>query len=78
MPTSTEPPSATGWAAKAVTVVSWRVWKYVELGYKVVDRIILPFGFLALATGVITYARFFVGLSRRPPLKIHECDSPDA
>lgn len=78
MTTSAEPPSATGWAAKAVTVVSWRVWKYVELGYKVMDRIILPFGFLALATGVITFARFFVRLSLQSPLKMNECDSPNA
>lgn len=34
--------------------------KYVDIGYKVVDRIILPFGFIALVTGVATFAGFFV------------------
>lgn len=66
MPTTTEPIAATGWAGKAAVVVSWRVWKYIEVGYKVVDRIIMPFGFIALATGVITYARFFVRPHRDP------------
>lgn len=34
--------------------------KCVDIGYKVVDRIILPFGFIALVTGVATFAGFFV------------------
>ncbi|PKS10874.1 hypothetical protein jhhlp_002631 [Lomentospora prolificans] len=32
-----------------------RVW------YNVVDRIILPFGFVAICTGIVTYGRFFEG-----------------
>lgn len=45
---------------KVAQLVSCSIWKYVDVGYKVVDRIILPFGFVALATGFITFARFFV------------------
>ncbi|OAA73758.1 putative domain YCR061W, C-terminal [Cordyceps fumosorosea ARSEF 2679] len=47
--------------AKLTGVASHKIWKYLELGYKVVDRVILPFGFIALTTGIITFARFFEG-----------------
>ncbi|KAJ3499778.1 hypothetical protein NLG97_g78 [Lecanicillium saksenae] len=47
--------------AKAAQTLACGVWRYFELGYKVVDRVILPFGFIALATGVVTFARFFEG-----------------
>ncbi|TQV98331.1 integral membrane protein [Cordyceps javanica] len=42
-------------------IVSHKLLKVLELGYKVVDRVILPFGFIALTTGIITFARFFEG-----------------
>ncbi|KAM0411218.1 hypothetical protein ACHAPD_009419 [Fusarium lateritium] len=38
-----------------------RVWKYLDIGHKVVDRIILPFGSIAIATGIATFGRFFEG-----------------
>lgn len=43
-----------------IKVVSSRVWKYLDFGYKVVDRIILPFGFIAYTSGIATYGRLFV------------------
>lgn len=68
MPTSGESSRlASGWARRVVAVVSCKVWRYIDLGYKVIDRIILPFGFIALATGIITYARFFVSSHQSPP-----------
>lgn len=47
---------------KLTRVVSGRVWKYFDLGYKAVDRIVLPFGFIAFTTGIVTYGRLFVSL----------------
>ncbi|KAL6877241.1 hypothetical protein HDV57DRAFT_139197 [Trichoderma longibrachiatum] len=48
-------------ALMALKVVSSRVWKYIEFGYKTVDRIILPFGFIAYITGIATMGRLFEG-----------------
>ena len=62
MPTSLQSPRLSSFASKLHTAVSLRAWKYIDLVYKIVDRIILPFGFIAFATGIITYARFFVRL----------------
>ncbi|KAJ6439962.1 integral membrane protein [Purpureocillium lavendulum] len=57
--------AASGWAAaKAATIMSSVVWRYLDLEYRVSDRIILPFGFIALTTGIIAFGRFFVS---RPP-----------
>jgi hypothetical protein len=53
-------------ATKATRVVSSRIWACLDLTYRVTDRIILPFGFIALTTGVITFGRFFVS----PPLTV--------
>lgn len=44
----------------AIKVLSSKVWKYIDFGYKVVDRIILPFGFIAYTSGIATYGRLFV------------------
>jgi hypothetical protein len=55
-------PSHKGFLASYATkAVSFRVWKYVEYGYSAVDRVILPLGFIALTTGIVTWARFFEG-----------------
>jgi hypothetical protein len=37
-----------------------RPWKIFDIAYNTVDRVILPLGSVALATGVVTYGRFFV------------------
>lgn len=50
------PTSTAAWVAGS------RVWHYVSIIYSIIDRIILPFGFVTLATGLVTYARFFVSL----------------
>ncbi|KAG8666939.1 hypothetical protein FPOAC1_011761 [Fusarium poae] len=42
-------------------ITTSRVWKYLGIGCKVVDRIILPFGSIAIATGIATFGRFFEG-----------------
>lgn len=47
-----------------------QLFKSFTLLYKVVDRIILPFGFIALTTGIITFARFFVCSRGLAPLEI--------
>jgi hypothetical protein len=44
----------------AIKVLSSKVWKYIDFGYKTVDRIILPFGFIAYTSGIATYGRLFV------------------
>jgi hypothetical protein len=41
--------------------ISTRGWKALLLGYNTVDRTILILGSVALATGIITWARFFEG-----------------
>jgi hypothetical protein len=67
MPTSPQSPAMTRCTSKLqVAVSSRRLWKYVNLMYKLVDRIVLPFGSVAFATGIITYARFFVRLRLVP------------
>lgn len=64
LPLSTLAPKS-AWVSRAAKVVSSRVWKYLAITYKVIDRIILPFGFVAFATGVITCGRFFVSSPSR-------------
>ncbi|RSL81972.1 hypothetical protein BHE90_007332 [Fusarium euwallaceae] len=55
------PATKGAFARHASKVVASRVWKYLNIGRQVIDRIILPFGFVALATGVVTFGRFFEG-----------------
>lgn len=49
-----------GLVARLAGSISTRAWKILLLGYNIVDRTILPLGFIALTTGIVTYARFFV------------------
>lgn len=55
-------PNAQSSFAKVVGKISTRGWKVLLLGYNTVDRTILILGSIALATGIITWARFFVSL----------------
>ncbi|KAJ9419357.1 hypothetical protein QL093DRAFT_2360718 [Fusarium oxysporum] len=48
-------------AIQTANIDTSRIWRYLYIGYHVVDRIILPFGFIALATGIATFSRFFEG-----------------
>lgn len=41
-----------------------RVWKSILNMYGIVDRIILPFGFVAFTTGIVAFARFFVSADK--------------
>lgn len=78
MPTSVQSSERPAWTGKAAVVVPWTLWKYVKLGCKVIDRIIMPFGFVAFATGIITYARFFVRLHHSPFITRRTCQDPPA
>jgi hypothetical protein len=49
------------WTRRAVAAVSSKVWAYFTVAYRLIDRIILPLGFIALASGVATLGRFFEG-----------------
>jgi hypothetical protein len=52
---------------KVASFCSLKTWKYIEFGYRAVDRIILPFGFVAFTTGIVTYGRLFVSpLASKP------------
>ncbi|KAM7197181.1 Protein of unknown function (Ytp1) domain containing protein [Naviculisporaceae sp. PSN 640] len=46
---------------KIASKISSRVWNVLMFGYNVVDRTSLVLGFVALATGIITFGRFFEG-----------------
>ncbi|OAR01334.1 hypothetical protein LLEC1_07634 [Akanthomyces lecanii] len=46
---------------KNTRILSHSIWQYVEMGYKLADRVILPFGFIPLTTGIVTFARSFEG-----------------
>lgn len=46
--------------AKAAGKISGRTWKVLQVAYNAVDRTILILGYIALATGIVTWARFFV------------------
>ena len=62
MPLSNPLPKS-GLATKAAKVVSSRLWKYLHICYQTVDRIILPFGFVAFASGIVTFGRLFVSFA---------------
>lgn len=55
-----EPNHASRFSKTILLLASSKVWQYINIGYKVVDRILLPFAFIAFATGIITFGRFFV------------------
>lgn len=55
-----EPNHASRFSKSILILASSKVWHYINIGYRVIDRIILPFAFIAFATGIITFGRFFV------------------
>ncbi|KAH7122853.1 hypothetical protein EDB81DRAFT_765831 [Dactylonectria macrodidyma] len=46
---------------QAARVVASRVWIYLNIGSQVIDRAILPLGFVSLTSGIVTFGRFFEG-----------------
>ncbi|KAH7129308.1 hypothetical protein B0J13DRAFT_645138 [Dactylonectria estremocensis] len=60
MSLSLQPPK-TAFGRQAARVVASRVWMYLSIGSQVIDRTILPLGFVSLATGIVTFGRFFEG-----------------
>ncbi|KAI1760919.1 hypothetical protein GGR53DRAFT_57784 [Hypoxylon sp. FL1150] len=47
--------------SKVTSKISIRAWKVLSLAYNFIDRTILIVGYIALCTGIITFARFFEG-----------------
>ncbi|KAK6069610.1 integral membrane protein [Seiridium cupressi] len=54
-------PQSRGLVAKIAGKISTRTWKVLLLGYNVIDRTTLILGYIALLTGIVTWARFFEG-----------------
>ncbi|KAI5460251.1 hypothetical protein BGZ63DRAFT_386828 [Mariannaea sp. PMI_226] len=48
-------------ARHAAKLVTSSIWKYLDISARVINRIILPFGFIAFSTGILTFGRFFEG-----------------
>jgi hypothetical protein len=46
--------------AKIASKISRRAWRFLLFWYNFVDRTSLILGYVALATGIVTWARFFV------------------
>lgn len=46
--------------SRVLSPVSNRALRVLRIVYNVIDRIILPFGFLTVATGIVTYTGIFV------------------
>lgn len=63
------PAPATALTARAAKLVFSKAWGYLDVTYQVFDRVILPFGFVALTTGIATFGRLFV--SWHGPLRHH-------
>ncbi|KAI1412689.1 hypothetical protein F5Y13DRAFT_162494 [Hypoxylon sp. FL1857] len=53
--------SANSFIAKVAGKISTRAWKILMFAYNFIDRTILILGYIALCTGIITFARFFEG-----------------
>lgn len=49
-------------ASRVPGMVSNRVLRILNIGYNVIDRIILPFGFVAIASGAVTYGGIMRGI----------------
>ena len=60
LPREARPSRWHGWLSKIPMGIFRRGSRTFGLYYDIVDRIILPFGFVAFTTGIVTFARFFV------------------
>ncbi|KAK7909165.1 hypothetical protein PG985_015043 [Apiospora marii] len=54
-------PPTNSLVAKIAGKISSRAWKFLLLGYNIIDRTSLILGYIALTTGIVTWARFFEG-----------------
>lgn len=54
-------PKTNSLVAKVAGKISSRAWKFLLLGYSIIDRTSLILGYIALTTGIVTWARFFEG-----------------
>lgn len=61
-PVESSPPNSHSHSliAKIAGKVSARTWKVLLFGYNAIDRTSLILGYVAIATGIVTWARFFV------------------
>lgn len=66
LPRESRPSGWHGWVSKMPMGISRRGSKAFALWYDIVDRVVLPFGFIAFCTGIVTFGRFFV---RQSPTK---------
>lgn len=53
-------PKPNSLAVKIAAKISSRAWKFLLLGYNIIDRTVLILGYIALTTGIVAWARFFV------------------
>lgn len=53
-------PQPNSLVAKIAGKISSRAWKFLLLGYNIIDRTSLILGYIAMTTGIVTWARFFV------------------
>jgi hypothetical protein len=62
---------------KIASIFASRAWMVFLVWYNIVDRIILPLGFISLCTGIATYMRFFVSLHLPAPgYRMGNADNP--
>ncbi|KAK8123825.1 hypothetical protein PG999_003743 [Apiospora kogelbergensis] len=54
-------PKPNSLAVKIAAKISSRAWKFLLLGYNIIDRTVLILGYIALTTGIVAWARFFEG-----------------
>lgn len=52
-----------GWLSKIPMGIFRRGSRIFRIWYGVIDRVILPFGFIAFTTGIVTFGRFFVSVN---------------
>lgn len=60
-------------ASRVPGMVSSRVLRILSVVYIIIDRIILPFGFVAIATGGVTYGGIMVGTIPRNAAELTVC-----
>ncbi|KAK8022628.1 hypothetical protein PG993_013395 [Apiospora rasikravindrae] len=54
-------PKTNSLVTKIAGKISSRAWKFLLLGYNIIDRTSLILGYIALTTGIVAWARFFEG-----------------
>lgn len=71
LPRESRPSRWHGWVSKIPMGIFRRGSRAFGRYYDFVDRVILPFGFVAFTTGIVTFGRFFVRLTRPQRRPLH-------